>query len=144
ERARQHVEAGGPTGVRLLRQRQSGCRSPALEPGDGAPPAVALQEHEDAAVQRLRRPGRQHVRWHGPEEALLGRDRSPHVIVVTANQTIRWVLKPAVFLAALVPFALLVQRLLTGNLGADPLEEITKQTGIWTLRFLCITLAMTP
>ena len=63
---------------------------------------------------------------------------------MTANQTIRWVLKPAVFLAALVPFALLLQRLLTGNLGADPLEEITKQTGIWTLRFLCITLAMTP
>ena len=63
---------------------------------------------------------------------------------MTANQTIRWVLKPAVFLAALVPFALLLQRLLTGNLGADPLAEITKETGIWTLRFLCITLAMTP
>jgi sulfoxide reductase heme-binding subunit YedZ len=63
---------------------------------------------------------------------------------VTANQTIRWVLKPAVFLAALVPVALLLQGLLTGNLGADPLKEITNETGVWTLRFLCITLLMTP
>jgi sulfoxide reductase heme-binding subunit YedZ len=63
---------------------------------------------------------------------------------VTANQTIRRVLKPAVFLAALIPFGLLLQGVWTGNLGADPLKEITDQTGVWTLRFLCITLAMTP
>ena len=63
---------------------------------------------------------------------------------MTANQTIRWVLKPAVFLAALIPFGLLVQRLLNGNLGADPLKEITNQTGLWTLRLLCITLMVTP
>jgi methionine sulfoxide reductase heme-binding subunit len=63
---------------------------------------------------------------------------------VTANQTIRWVLKPAVFLAALIPFGLLVQRLVTGNLGADPLQEITNETGLWTLRLLCITLMVTP
>jgi sulfoxide reductase heme-binding subunit YedZ len=63
---------------------------------------------------------------------------------VTLNQTIRWVLKPAVFLAALIPFGLLLQGVLTGNLGADPLKAITDETGVWTLRFLCITLAMTP
>jgi sulfoxide reductase heme-binding subunit YedZ len=63
---------------------------------------------------------------------------------VTANQTLRWVLKPAVFLAALLPFGLLLQGLLNGNLGADPLKEITDGTGVWTLRFLCITLAITP
>ena len=63
---------------------------------------------------------------------------------MTANQTIRWVLKPAVFLAALIPFGLLVQRLLTGNLGADPLKEITNDTGLWTLRLLCLTLTVTP
>jgi methionine sulfoxide reductase heme-binding subunit len=63
---------------------------------------------------------------------------------VTANQTIRWVLKPAVFLAALIPFGLLLQGALTGNLGADPLKAITDETGVWTLRFLCVTLAMTP
>ncbi len=63
---------------------------------------------------------------------------------MTSNQAIRWVLKPAVFLAALVPFGLLVRGLLAGNLGADPLKEITTGTGLWTLRFLCITLTVTP
>jgi len=63
---------------------------------------------------------------------------------VTSNQTIRWVLKPAVFLGSLVPFAWLAWSLYTGNVGADPLNEITHETGIWALRFLCITLAMTP
>ncbi|MEO8259528.1 MAG: protein-methionine-sulfoxide reductase heme-binding subunit MsrQ [Acidobacteriota bacterium] len=63
---------------------------------------------------------------------------------MTANQTIRWVFKPAVFLASLIPLGLLVQRLLNGNLGADPLKEITNQTGLWALRLLCLTLVMTP
>jgi methionine sulfoxide reductase heme-binding subunit len=63
---------------------------------------------------------------------------------VTANQTIRWLLKPAVFLTALVPFSLLIQRLVTGNLGADPLSELTNETGVWTLRFMSVTLAITP
>ena len=63
---------------------------------------------------------------------------------MTVNQTIRRVLKPAIFLAALIPFGLLIQGLRTGNLGADPLKQITDETGVWTLRFLCITLAMTP
>ncbi len=63
---------------------------------------------------------------------------------MTSNQAVRWVLKPAVFLAALIPFGLLLQGLTTGNLGADPLKEITNETGLWTLRFLCITLTMTP
>jgi methionine sulfoxide reductase heme-binding subunit len=64
--------------------------------------------------------------------------------VVTSNQTMRWLLKPAIFLAALVPFSLLVRGVFTGNLGADPLAELTNETGVWTLRFLCITLLVTP
>jgi sulfoxide reductase heme-binding subunit YedZ len=76
---------------------------------------------------------------------------------MTANQTIRWVLKPAVFLAALIPFARLLRGLvpllpfvpplppiLVGDLGADPLAEITNTTGLWALRLLCVTLAITP
>ena len=63
---------------------------------------------------------------------------------MTPNQTIRWVVKPVVFMAALVPFALLVRRLATGDLGADPLQTITDETGVWTLRFLCLTLTITP
>ena len=53
-------------------------------------------------------------------------------------------LKPVVFLASLGPFAWLVWAALTGNLSANPLSDLTNETGVWTLRFLCITLAITP
>jgi methionine sulfoxide reductase heme-binding subunit len=53
-------------------------------------------------------------------------------------------LKPIVFAAALVPFAYLIWRGFNGDLTADPLVEITNQTGLWTLRFVVITLAITP
>jgi sulfoxide reductase heme-binding subunit YedZ len=53
-------------------------------------------------------------------------------------------LKLVVFVAALVPFAHLVWRGFNGDLTADPLVEITNDTGIWTLRFVVITLAITP
>ena len=63
---------------------------------------------------------------------------------MTTNQTIRWVLKPAVFAAALVPAGWLVWAALTGNLSVNPLSDITNETGLWTLRFVAITLAITP
>src|SRR5436305_7665065 len=63
---------------------------------------------------------------------------------MTSNQAIKWVLKPAVFLAGLAPAAWLVWAALTGNLSANPLSDLTNETGVWTLRFLCITLAITP
>lgn len=47
-------------------------------------------------------------------------------------------------MAALVPASLLIRQLIAGNLGADPLSEITNKTGLWTLRFLAMTLAITP
>jgi methionine sulfoxide reductase heme-binding subunit len=53
-------------------------------------------------------------------------------------------LKLLVFAAALVPFAHLLWRGFNGNLTADPLVEITNETGIWTLRFVVMTLAITP
>jgi len=53
-------------------------------------------------------------------------------------------LKLLVFAAALVPFAHLIWRGFNGDLTADPLVEITNQTGLWTLRFVVITLAITP
>ena len=56
----------------------------------------------------------------------------------------RKLLKPAVFLLALVPFALLLIRALQNNLGPDPAQELSIETGEWTLRFLLITLALTP
>ena len=53
-------------------------------------------------------------------------------------------LKPLVFLVSLAPTAWLAWATLTGNLSANPLGDLTNETGVWTLRFLCITLAITP
>jgi sulfoxide reductase heme-binding subunit YedZ len=52
--------------------------------------------------------------------------------------------KVALFLLCLVPLGLLVWRALQGELTANPIEFITHRTGDWTLRFLVITLAITP
>jgi len=57
---------------------------------------------------------------------------------------IRFVVKPVVFLAALVPAAYLTWAALTNHLSANPLSDVTNETGVWTLRFLCITLLLTP
>lgn len=53
-------------------------------------------------------------------------------------------LKPVVFLAALSPFLWLVFRAFTERLSANPVEDLTLTTGIWALRFLLVTLAITP
>lgn len=63
---------------------------------------------------------------------------------MTATQAIRWILKPAAFAAGLVPAAWLVWAALAGRLSANPLSDVTNETGLWTIRFLCITLAITP
>jgi methionine sulfoxide reductase heme-binding subunit len=52
--------------------------------------------------------------------------------------------KIAVFLGGLYPLARIVLLGFTGGLGANPIEFITRSTGLWTLVFLCITLAVTP
>jgi sulfoxide reductase heme-binding subunit YedZ len=52
--------------------------------------------------------------------------------------------KPLLFVASLVPFAWLLYGALANTLGANPAEALLRSTGDWTLRFLCITLAITP
>ena len=52
--------------------------------------------------------------------------------------------KPIVFLACLAPFAWLVYGAFTDGLGANPAEYLIRSAGDWTLRFLCIVLAVTP
>ena len=52
--------------------------------------------------------------------------------------------KPAVFAASLVPFGWLLYAAFTNNLGPNPAEYLLRSTGDWTLRFLCLTLAVTP
>jgi methionine sulfoxide reductase heme-binding subunit len=61
-----------------------------------------------------------------------------------SDRAIRFVIKPLVFVASLGPAAWLVWAALTGNLSANPLSDLTNETGVWTLRFVCITLAITP
>ena len=63
---------------------------------------------------------------------------------MTQTQLVRRVLKPVVFLLGLGPFAWLVYNALWGDLGVNPIETITNQTGIWTLRLLAATIAITP
>jgi len=59
---------------------------------------------------------------------------------------IQLVWKPLVFIASLIPFGLVVGDLfeVTGSLGANPVEEIQDRFGNWGLRFLLISLAVTP
>jgi sulfoxide reductase heme-binding subunit YedZ len=52
--------------------------------------------------------------------------------------------KPLLFALSLLPFAWLFYGAATDNLGANPAEYLTRSTGDWTLRFLCLTLAVTP
>ena len=52
--------------------------------------------------------------------------------------------KPLLFVLCLAPFAWLLFGALANTLGANPAEALIRSTGDWTLRFLCITLAVTP
>lgn len=52
--------------------------------------------------------------------------------------------KPLLFVLCLLPFGWLMYGALANTLGANPAEALIRSTGDWTLRFLCITLAVTP
>jgi sulfoxide reductase heme-binding subunit YedZ len=74
--------------------------------------------------------------------------------VVTSARLIRWLFKPVVFAASLFPavyLSLQVAKALgylswdfIANLSPNPLSDVTNGTGDWTIRFICITLAVTP
>src|SRR4029077_7256012 len=89
---------------------------------------ILVAPHAD--VQRLR-PGSFSLLGNGPQEELLARSME------------RWI-KPVVFLACLIPLGLLGWKAYNGALGSNPIEVITHATGDWILRFLLITLAITP
>lgn len=52
--------------------------------------------------------------------------------------------KPLVFALCLLPFAQLLYGAVFDTLGANPAEALIRATGDWTLRFLCVVLAVTP
>src|SRR5438128_12651118 len=55
-----------------------------------------------------------------------------------------WILKPVILLACFTPLVWITFAALTNRLSANPIKDITEFTGIWTLRFLMITLSITP
>ncbi len=61
-------------------------------------------------------------------------------------QKVRFVGKPIVFALCLLPAALVVTDAfgITGQLGANPVEEILDRFGNWSLRLIMLTLAVTP
>jgi len=52
--------------------------------------------------------------------------------------------KPLLFALALLPLAQLLWSAIANTLGANPAEALIRGTGDWVLRFLCLTLAVTP
>lgn len=56
----------------------------------------------------------------------------------------KWVIRPVVFVAALIPMAWLVRDVFTGNLSPNPIEDLEHRTGLWGLILLLTTLSVTP
>ena len=52
--------------------------------------------------------------------------------------------KPMIFFMALIPFIWLLLKVFQNDLGPDPAQALSIETGEWTLRFLLLTLAITP
>jgi len=64
-------------------------------------------------------------------------------MISVPDKVLRFGIKPFVFLICLGPLATLVWKAMH-DLGANPVDVITRSTGKWTLTFLLITLAVTP
>ena len=52
--------------------------------------------------------------------------------------------KPSIFFLSLIPFFLILYKIIFNKLGPEPVKEITHLTGEWTLLFIIFTLSMTP
>ncbi len=63
---------------------------------------------------------------------------------MTPGQVVRRLVRPSVFLGASLPFAILLLDMVSGGLGANPVETVTHRTGFAALTLLMITLAVTP
>lgn len=61
-----------------------------------------------------------------------------------SDKILRLTIKPVIFILCLVPFILLALGAVNDTLGTNPVETMTHETGEWALRFLLITLTITP
>src|SRR5688500_6246281 len=111
-----------------------------MEPGKGAAHR-RVPSSPDTSVQRLRRSGLTSLRGNGSEDVLLPSTAIPRERDWSHTRRVATV---SLVLVCLLPVAWLARRALTDDLGANPIEELEIQTGLWTLRFLVLTLAVTP
>ena len=63
---------------------------------------------------------------------------------MSAASRIRPIVKPLVFAVCLTPLVWLIWQAASGGLGANPIEATNRFLGDWALRFILITLAITP
>jgi sulfoxide reductase heme-binding subunit YedZ len=52
--------------------------------------------------------------------------------------------KPSIFFLSLIPFFLILYKIIFNKLGPEPVKEITHFTGEWTLLFIIFTLSLSP
>lgn len=60
------------------------------------------------------------------------------------NPRLWQIVRAVIFCLALLPFVYLLQGAVLNTLGADPARELALETGRWALRFLLMSLAITP
>jgi len=81
-------------------------------------------------------------------DARTGRGRPrvqpPTVFGLTAEQRLRWLWKPLVWLACLSPLVWLAHLAFSDGLTANPIEYVIRYMGDWALRMLFVALAVTP
>ena len=61
-----------------------------------------------------------------------------------SDRQLSLIIKPSLFILCLLPFIFLLIAALTDDLGTNPVETLTHETGEWALRLLLITLFITP
>ena len=78
------------------------------------------------------------------KSAVFTPDASPRTAALRKPLLLHAAAKPLLFVLCLLPFAWLFYAAWTDSLGANPAEAVIRATGDWTLRFLCLTLTITP
>src|SRR5690606_3936730 len=148
--AADELEPDGATGIWLLCKCKPASGSSALEPGDRAAHRrgwfLRLRTAGYTDVQRLWRTGRLALCRHGPEGKLLMLDRARPSPARAVRKPEWWNRVPVwlVYVAGLAPAAWGFYLGATGGLGADPVKAFEHLLGLWTLRFLILTLLVTP
>src|SRR6185369_14005605 len=134
------MEHSGPERIWVLCERQSGCRSSALESGDRASDRGA-NAAQDAHVQWIRRAGRRTLHRYGFGVELLGGRRARRIY--ERMKDIRFA-KLVLLVNALVPGTLLLWDVWHGRAGANPINYAIRTLGLLALIFLVLSLLVTP